>query len=68
MEWITTGVGDGSLDSFLLTQTGLTFLFSPYEVGPYALGSFSAHVPFDRFTSGALRNDFVPTLSHEPDS
>ena len=68
MEWITTGVGDGTLDNFLLTQTGLTFLFSPYEVGPYAFGSFSAHVPFDRFSGGALRNDFIPALPHDPES
>jgi hypothetical protein len=53
MEWIETGTKSIQSDRFVLTPTGLTFFFSPYEVGPYAVGSFSADIPFQRFKETA---------------
>ncbi|WP_122558917.1 TIR domain-containing protein [Pseudomonas viridiflava] len=45
MKWINAGVNSHPEDNCVITEKGLTVLFSPYEVGPYAAGSFSANVP-----------------------
>ncbi|MCW5941161.1 MAG: YbaY family lipoprotein [Fimbriimonadaceae bacterium] len=33
-------------DSFVVTPSGITFLFDPYEMGPFVQGSFQVKVPF----------------------
>ncbi|KTB77142.1 hypothetical protein AO072_14575 [Pseudomonas syringae ICMP 13102] len=49
MKWINAGVNSNPEENCVITEKGLTVLFSPYEVGPYAAGSFSADVPFQNF-------------------
>lgn len=34
-------------DSFVVTPSGLSFVFAPYEAGPYSDGSFTVKLPFD---------------------
>lgn len=36
-------------NDFLVTKTGLRFYTSPYEVGPWAQGSFITNVPYSKF-------------------
>ncbi len=43
-------------ERFILTPTAFTFLFAPYEVGPFVAGSFTAKIPFI---------EFQQTLDHE---
>lgn len=33
-------------DKFVVTPSGVTFLFDPYEMGPYAQGAFQVKIPF----------------------
>jgi hypothetical protein len=48
--WIQDGtkreVSTDELEQFVVTPSGLSFLFDPYAVGPYAAGSFTVKVPF----------------------
>jgi hypothetical protein len=36
----------GQADNFVITPSGLTWLFSPYEMGPYSQGPFFVKVPW----------------------
>ncbi|HSH95419.1 MAG TPA: DUF3298 and DUF4163 domain-containing protein [Roseimicrobium sp.] len=49
-EWVQNGqvkeLTAAQLDSFVVTPTALTYLFNPYDMGPYAVGSFQVKVPF----------------------
>jgi hypothetical protein len=47
-KWIDKGTESfEALDSFWFTQSGLEFLFAPYQVGSYADGSHTALVPYE---------------------
>lgn len=48
IEWFKNGASahDGNFENFLITDTGLRFLFPPYQVGPYAMGSWNIEVPY----------------------
>lgn len=47
-KWIDSGTESlTALDTFWFTQTGLEFLFAPYQVGSYADGPQSALVPYE---------------------
>lgn len=35
-----------NFENFLITDKGLTFLFPPYQVGPYAMGSWTVEIPY----------------------
>lgn len=43
-------------DNFALTDTGLKFLYNPYEIKPYAAGETSLDVPFSEL-EGILKKD-----------
>ncbi|UYB51171.1 TIR domain-containing protein [Xanthomonas sp. AM6] len=48
LEWIKDGAG-ADIENFLnfsISDDGLTFMFPPYQVGPYAEGSWTVFVPF----------------------
>jgi hypothetical protein len=49
-EWVQNGqvkeLTPSQLDNFVVTPTALTYLFNPYDMGPYAVGSFQVKVPF----------------------
>lgn len=49
----------GADDQWYLSDTGLCFFFSPYEVGPYTSGTIVAEISYDQL-SGILRDDFFP--------
>ena len=38
-------------DNFFITDKGVSFSYTPYEIGPYALGQVTLFVPFDRIRS-----------------
>lgn len=42
-----------------LSNIGLCFFFSPYEIGPYASGDIVAEIPYNRLT-GILRDAYFP--------
>jgi hypothetical protein len=48
--WVTDGEVDGftdrTADMFVLTPTSISYLFSPYEMGPYVQGEFFAKVKY----------------------
>lgn len=48
-----------------VTQRGLTFVFAPYAVGPYAQGAFFVTVPFARVQS-LLNPAFSPLTAGPP--
>lgn len=33
-------------DNFMLTKTGMTFTYNPYEIAPYAAGVIEVHIPY----------------------
>lgn len=45
-ESLTRGVKDSKLDIFTISEAGLTFHFSPYEIHCYALGSWEFFISF----------------------
>lgn len=58
MNWFKDGASanDGNFENFLITDTGLRFLFPPYQVGSYALGSWNIEVPYFELRN-VLRSD-----------
>lgn len=46
-------------DGWYLSQTGLCFYFSPYEVAPYASGVITAEIPYSALT-GILLDQYFP--------
>lgn len=58
MAWFKDGASahDGNFENFLITDTGLVFLFPPYQVAPYVLGAWSIEVPYFELRN-ILRND-----------
>lgn len=64
--WIKQGTitaSSGELTStFVITCTGLTFLISPYDVGPYSSGSFTVKVPWKAFGTNLNRNGPLKAL------
>lgn len=49
-----------SVDSWYLSQTGLCFYFSPYEIAPYASGIITAEIPYNKLT-GILNDAYFPS-------
>ncbi len=49
--WIVSGAGEKleNFSSWNITKKGLKFSFDPYQVGPYAAGSFETLVSFQKF-------------------
>lgn len=33
-------------DNFMLTETGMTFTYNPYEIAPFAAGEIEVHIPY----------------------
>lgn len=48
--------------NFFLTGKGIGFGYSPYEIGPYAMGGLDIFIPYTDFTSGGLNPAFVASL------
>lgn len=46
-------------DDFYFTSTGLCFYFSPYEIAPYASGTITVELPYDRLT-GIIADAYFP--------
>ena len=46
MEGMLTELSFSDLRAFTLSKTGITFLFSPYQVGSYAQGGFEVFIPY----------------------
>lgn len=48
IEWFRDGASPdiGNFENFLITDKGLTFLFPPYQVGPYAMGTWTVEIPY----------------------
>ena len=44
---------------WFLSGTGLSFFFSPYEIGPYASGAVIAEIPYSQLT-GILNDAYFP--------
>ncbi|WP_049696016.1 TIR domain-containing protein [Pseudomonas fulva] len=61
--WIESGVGIVDTDCFALTDTDIIFFYSPYEVGPYALGSFSATVALQSIQD-FIEPNYATLLAH----
>lgn len=49
----------GADEQWYLSDTGLCFFFSPYEVAPYNAGTIIAELPYEALT-GILLDDFFP--------
>lgn len=45
-------------DNFYLTGTGITFNYTPYEIGPYAMGEVEVFIPYSDFGTGGLNPSF----------
>lgn len=49
-QWFVDGDRDGltpeEVDNFVITPAGITWLFSPYQAGPYVQGEFFVKVPW----------------------
>ena len=54
-EWVTDGtvktLTPAQVDSFVVTPSSITYLFNPYDMGPYAVGTFQVKVPFTELAS-----------------
>lgn len=49
----------GADDLWYLSDTGLCFFFSPYEIAPYNAGTVIAEIPYENLT-GLLLDDYFP--------
>lgn len=49
----------GADEQWYLSDTGLCFFFSPYEIAPYNAGTIIAELPYEDLT-GILLDDFFP--------
>ena len=49
----------GADDQWYLSDAGLCFFFSPYEIGPYSSGTIVAEIPYEQL-SGILLDDYFP--------
>jgi hypothetical protein len=45
---------------FALTESGISFYFEPYQVGPWAAGSVQTYVPLDVFEDARPRREYWP--------
>lgn len=45
-------------NNFYVTGTGITFNYTPYEIGPYMMGEISVFIPFSEFGSGGINPSF----------
>ena len=51
-------------NNFYITGKGLGFSYSPYEIGPYAMGEINIFIPFSELTT-SLQPAFQNLLSQE---
>lgn len=60
-EWIADGAGptEDNYRSFIVTDTGVTFIFDPYQVAPYVQGAVRIDVPVSVFASVANKSLFT---------
>lgn len=49
----------GADEQWYLSDSGLCFFFSPYEIAPYNAGTIVAEIPYDKLT-GILQDNFFP--------
>lgn len=47
------------VDSWYLSQAGLCFYFTPYEIAPYNAGTIVAEIPYEKL-GGILKDDYFP--------
>lgn len=50
----------GADDQWYLSDTGLCFFFSPYEIAPYNVGTVVAEIPYEELTE-LLLDDYFPS-------
>ena len=50
----------GADDLWYLSDSGLCFFFSPYEIAPYNAGTIVAEIPYEELT-GILLDDYFPS-------
>ncbi len=63
LEWINGGIKNWeSFSAFSFTENGLEIGFAPYEVGPYAEGSYSVLLPYN-FIGKDFKKDIQHALS-----
>lgn len=53
-------------DNFLITDSGLVFLFNPYEIGPWVLGYSAVFFGFDEITPFINRSGRLGYLNRKP--
>ena len=64
-KWVIDGTTDWAcFQSYFFSADGLTLLFAPYEVGPYAAGAHLATVPFQNIAK-LLRREMAAALRVE---
>ncbi len=63
-DWIKQGAGKdiNNFRAWSITKKGLKFIFDPYDVAPYAAGSFTTVVPYEYFDSD-LQKPILHTIS-----
>jgi hypothetical protein len=49
-------------ENFIVTPTALTYLFDPYDMGPYAVGAFQVKLPFSELNAVIDRNGALKSL------
>ena len=50
-------------ENFYFTSTGLCFYFSPYEIAPYASGTITVEIPYEKLV-GIIHDAFFPGEKH----
>jgi Protein of unknown function (DUF3298) len=62
-EWIVSGTESWEhLSAFNFNENGLVIYFSPYQVGPFAVGSFFVEVPYE-FIAKHLKTEIKHALN-----
>jgi hypothetical protein len=65
-QWVTDGtvkaLTPGQVDSFVVTPSSITYLFNPYDMGPYAVGTFEVKVPFSEIATDLNKSGPLQSL------
>lgn len=65
-EWVQDGTvtasTKGFVDGFYLTPAAINFVFAPYDVGPYAAGSFWVKIPYRKINLSLDRSGPLKAL------
>jgi hypothetical protein len=66
-DWVKDGTVTSfnakALSKWVVTRTGITFLFDPYELGSYAAGPFEIKIPFKAFKGALKGQELLGNLS-----